>query len=366
MKIVADKDIPFVEHYFADCGELVLISGRTLKREQLLDADILLSRSVTPINRELLEDTPVRFVACVSTAENHIDNVWLDAKKIGWCTAAGFNATPVVEYVVSVIAALQKNNLLQPKNLRAGVIGVGRIGSQVVEKLKLLGFSVVMCDPIRAEREPDFISKALENFTDLDLITLHVPLTWDGAYPTYHFINRKFLQRQKTGAVLINAARGSVIDSEDFKIAGTQLHACFDVWENEPRIDKKILQQALIATPHIAGYSVQSKYRGTEMIYNKLRAAKIISATAKSSLPLPHLRLDALQDWRDVVLQVFNPSKLTAEMKQRLLNKNDDGTVFDTMRREFIHRHEFAYVDLADLKVSQADRWLLQKLGFLF
>ena len=197
MKIVADGKIPQVDHYFSGLGELILKPGRTLTREDVLDADILLTRSVTRIDKKLLHDTSVKFIGSVSTGLDHMDIEWLNQAGIAWSVAKGGNATAVVEYIVCVIAALQKQNFLSHKNLRAGVAGVGNIGSKVVDVLKILGFDVIQYDPLRAENEKDFSSTALEDFSGLDLITLHTPLTHKGKYPTYHMIDKNFLERQK-------------------------------------------------------------------------------------------------------------------------------------------------------------------------
>lgn len=253
IKIVADKDIPFVEHYFANHADLVLKSGRTITHDDVRDAEILLVRSVTKVNENLLANTAVKWVGSVTTGEDHLDTAWLDQQKIGWSTSAGFNATAVAEYVIACVAVLQQKKLLAT-HFKAGVVGAGKIGQQVANKLTLLDCEVVLCDPLRAEMETNFSSSSLKELTDLDFISLHTPLTYK-IHATHHMINQQFLERQKQGAVLLNAGRGEVISPEDLQLSGHHLHWCFDVWAHEPIIDKTILAKAELATPHIAGYS---------------------------------------------------------------------------------------------------------------
>ncbi|MBV8802675.1 MAG: 4-phosphoerythronate dehydrogenase [Gammaproteobacteria bacterium] len=345
MKIVADENIPLLDYYFSPLGQLILKPGREIVRNDLLDADILLVRSVTSVNQALLEDTSVKFVGSTTTGSDHIDTVWLNQAGISWSIAEGCNSVAVVEYVLSVIALLQKIGILPDRALRAGIIGVGRIGNAVAVKLKELGFSVVLCDPFRMTKEKDFSGVLLEDFAELDFITLHTPLTYEGTYPTYHLIEKNFLQRQKKSCVLLNTSRGSVIDFSALKQYGKDLIWCLDVWENEPYIDMDVLQQAVIATPHIAGYSVQSKYRGIEMIYDAAIQQGVIPDRniPRAQYPFTNLSCSAvaLSDWRDVMLAVFNPLVTTVEMKKTLTENSNQ---FDKLRKELPLRHELEFV----------------------
>jgi erythronate-4-phosphate dehydrogenase len=365
MKIVADSHIPFVKEYFSAYGELILKGGRTISHDDVKDADILLVRSVTHVDEKLLAKSRVKFVGSVTAGADHLDTKWLDEVGIAFSVAKGFNAPPVADYVVSVIAALQRKHLLTSGG-KAAVIGVGSVGRLVVERLTRLGMQVVLCDPLRRESEHDFISMPLDDLGDIDLISLHVPLAKTGSYPTYHFIDKHFLQRQKPGSILLNASRGSVINSKELLQHGMHLHWCFDVWEHEPKIDKAILAQALIATPHIAGYSVQSKIRGIDMIYHIACKQNIIQAQPRTPLTMLTQELafaGAEHHWQDMVLGVFNPLVMTAMMKTLLLPAEDYGHVFDDMRNQFNYRHEFAYTRIAGVDVSRDEAAWLQALG---
>jgi erythronate-4-phosphate dehydrogenase len=343
MKIIADENIPLLDHYFGSLGQLILKPGRDIVRNDVLDADVLLIRSVTQINQALLEGTTVKFVGSTTTGSDHIDTVWLNQANIRWSVASGCNSVAVVEYVLSVIAALQKTHVLANNQLRAGVVGVGRIGSDVAIRLKELGFSVLLCDPFRM-KEKDFSGVFLEDFSDLDFITVHTPLTYDGTYPTYHLIEKNFLQRQKKNCVLLNTSRGSVINFSDLKQYGNELVWCLDVWENEPNIAMDVLQQAMIATPHIAGYSIQSKYRGVEMIYDTAMQQGIIPDLHISRAQYPCTTISSVNastDWRDKMLAIYNPL-ITTQMMKEVLTR--DPKQFDKLRKTLPLRHEMGFV----------------------
>ena len=366
MKIVADQHIPYIKEYFNPYGELVLKPGRAISHDDVKDADMLLVRSITHVDKQLLAKSRVKFVGSITAGADHLDTGWLDAAEIAWSVASGFNAPPVADYVVSLVAALQRKGLFSVKQKTAAVIGVGNVGRLVAERLKLFNFDVILCDPLRAENESDFISIPLEKIADVDLISLHVPLTQSGAYPTYHFINKDFFERQKLGCVLLNASRGAVIHSSELMQYGTHMHWCFDVWEHEPKIDKSILENTFIATPHIAGYSVQSKIRGIDMIYRIACAKKIIEPRSTPPVSMPHQQLAFAGDkhhWQDIVLGIFNPLILAAIMRTQLLPAEDDGHVFDEMRNQFNYRHEFAFTKLKGVELSEEDKMLLGKLG---
>ena len=354
MKIVADENIPLVDYYFGAQGTLLLKPGRLIVRDDLLDADLLLVRSVTSVNAALLADTAVKFVASATTGADHLDTAWLDAAGIAWYVAEGCNRAAVVDYVIAVVASLQKTQHLPIKNPRVGIVGVGGIGAQVAEVLAALGFAVVLCDPYRAQNEADFPGVALADLADCDLITLHTPLSHDGAYPTYHMIDKTFLLQQKAGAVLLNTGRGAVINFADLKQFGTRLHWCLDVWEHEPTIDLAVLQQTVIATPHIAGYSVQAKYRGIAMLYQAALQRGLIRDTALAPVPFPRMTMatTAPEDWRDIVLAVYDPVQTTRLMQQVLQR---DPQAFDALRKNFQQRHELDFVDWAAAPVAGGD-----------
>lgn len=365
MKIVADNHIPYIKEYFGSFGDLILKDGRRISAADVKDATILLVRSITHVDQNLLQGSKVKFVGSVTAGADHLDTHYLHDAGIDYSVAQGFNAPPVADYVVSVIAALQKKELLTKKKMRAAVIGIGNVGGLVVERFNLLHFDLVLCDPF--VKKEDFKFASLDELTDLDVISLHVPLTKTGEHPTYHFINKEFLKRQKPGCVLINASRGAVIHTKDLLQYGTHLHWCFDVWEHEPKINKEILQQTLIATPHIAGYSVQSKIRGIDMIYRIACDKKFIQPQSFPPIIMPKQQLsfsEAHYRWQDIVLGVFNPQIISTMMHTMFMQAEEYGHLFDEMRNQFNYRYEYNFTDILDSEKITKEKDLLKKLGF--
>jgi erythronate-4-phosphate dehydrogenase len=366
MQIVADAHIPYIQEYFDDQGELILLPGREINAAHVKTADILLVRSITTVDEALLKNSSVRFVGSITTGQDHLDIEFLERAGIAWCTAHGFNAPPVADYIISIIAALEQQKLLINTKKRIAVIGAGHIGKLVIEKLNLLSINnqineIVICDPIRAKNELNknninFIN--LENITDVDLITLHVPLTSHTEFPTKYLINRDFLKKQKKDCILINASRGSVIHTHDLLEYGQHLHWCFDVFDPEPNINPEVLQHALIATPHIAGYSVQSKIRGIEMIYQKIIKNKILNKknTPTIKAPTKEFIINNISNWQEVILNIFNPLELTKQLK-------NSSELFDHMRHTFNYRHELEFTTVKTDRIKPEDKTILENLG---
>jgi erythronate-4-phosphate dehydrogenase len=366
MKIVADAHLPYLNEYFGCYGDIHKVSGREMRAADVQDADILLVRAVTKVNAELLSGSRVKFVGSMTAGNDHIDTKWLDENGIAWCIAPGFNAPPVADYVMSTLAALMQRRLLPQRKFKAAVIGAGHVGKRVQANLKLLDAEVMVCDPLRAQNESDFMNIPLEEIADVDLISLHVPLTKTGDHPTFHMINGDFLQRQKQGCVILNASRGAVIDTAALLRDGAHLIWCLDVFEHEPEVEKIMLERATLVTPHIAGYSVQSKVRGMEMLYQSAIQHGVIKPqeTAPIAMPRQTLRYSgANHHWQDIVLGVFNPVVMTAMMRTAMLPSDHHGVVFDELRNRFQYRHEFAYTSIPGLVVPDQDVRILAHLG---
>lgn len=368
MKIVADAHLPYVTDYFGEIGQLVLKPGRCIGPQDVKDADILLVRSVTRVDEKLLSGSKIKFVGSVTAGADHIDTHWLDQAGILWGIAKGFNAKAVADYVICVIAALQKRQWSIHEKPKVAVIGVGHAGSAVVKHLQTLNATIIMSDPLRAKQEKGFLSVPLSEISNVDLISLHVPLARTGPCPTFHFIDSHFLKRQNPGCILLNTSRGAVLSSDVLLQDGEHLVWCFDVWEHEPAINKAILARACIATPHIAGHSVQAKARGIEMIYRLACEKKILRPSLKQNISFPYqdLCLGAKKaHWQDIVLRVFDPLSMTQTMQSAMLPVKEHGQMFDHIRAQFTGRHEFAYSKVAGVSVVEEDKMILAQLGLL-
>ncbi len=366
MKIIADDKIPFITELFGGFGEVVLMPGAKITHGDLIDADILITRTVTQVNAELLKDSSVKFVGSATAGHDHLDTDWLTRSGIVWSYAPGANATAVAEYVIACLALLQTQQQL-PEAPRVGIIGVGHIGSKAEALLKALNISVICNDPPRAERDKNFFSTDLSEFHNLDLICLHTPLTKTGRHPTYHLINDAFLKKLNPACVLLNAGRGGVIDNKALVQSPIKTF-CLDVWEHEPHIYWDALEKATIATPHIAGYTEEAKFQATYMIYEQVLKhfnlpdfhGRSVADTVNKTLPITANRHET---WQEIVLKIYNPNDETEVMKKSILKTpSDAATLFSELRQHYVFRHEFSsYKIEGDLDAHV--REVLRKLG---
>lgn len=271
-KIIVDENIVFAEEAFSKFGQVHLFPGRKLNNQMLKDTDILIVRSITKVDEELLKNTPIKFVGTATTGNDHVDQEYLQKKNIFFADAKGCNSDSVTEYVFTALLKIASTKNLTLKNKTMSVIGAGNIGSKVVRLAKELGMEVLKNDPPieRASNKSDYVS--LDEALQADIISLHVPLTLDGVDKTFHLLNSITLKRLKASTILINTSRGEVIDNKALLeiIRPKKLKLILDVWENEPEINKELLKYSEIGTAHIAGYSYEGKVNGTRMIFDAL------------------------------------------------------------------------------------------------
>ena len=273
MRIVADENIPLLDEFFADFGHITRLPGRRIDRPALLDADVLLVRSVTPVSAATLAGTSVRFVGTCTIGTDHLDLPGLAAAGIDTASAPGCNARGVVEYVLSCLLVFSERTGRDWRGLTAGVVGTGEVGGRLASTLEALGVQVLRCDPPKAERGGQGFVSLEELLDGADVISLHVPLEVGGPYPTRHLLDGERLGRLRHGSWLINSSRGPVVDNAALRHvleSRSDLQVALDVWEHEPDVDTELAARCVLATPHIAGYSLDGKLRGTEQIYRAL------------------------------------------------------------------------------------------------
>ncbi len=342
MKIIADDKIPHLDESFGQYGQLVSVPGDSISPQMLQDATILLTRSITTVNTSLLKNTTVQFVGTMTAGIDHLDTTWLETAGIYWADAKGANANAVAQYVLACLAYLQTKGIVTQNKPRIGIIGVGHVGNRVNSYLKEIDADIVLNDPPRAEKENGFSSTPLSDWRDLDLITIHTPYNRDGRHPTHHLINKDFLAQQKPGCVILNTSRGAVVDTQ--ALAQTNdLVACLDVFENEPAINQKIIEHCTLATPHIAGYSLQAKFNATHIVFSKAceyfgwkQPLLHLSENEQPSLSFKN------KNWRQNVLTIYNPQDDDQQMRQVLAaNDADIATAFERLRRNYALRQEW-------------------------
>jgi len=270
MKIIADANIPFVEECFSSLGNVTAVPAGEITADAVRNADILLVRSVTKVNEELLKKSSVKFVGSATSGFEHVDIEFLQSRHVGFAYAPGSNANSVAEYVIAAILSIAKKHKFELQAKSVGIIGAGRIGSKVADKAAALGMKVLLNDPPLYRQTNDTKYLPLDRLYDCDFVTMHTPLTFEGIDRTFHLADEAFFDSLKAGAFFINAARGPVADTQALKNAirsGKLAGAVLDVWENEPNIDNELLLKADLSTPHIAGYSLDGKIAGLIMVY---------------------------------------------------------------------------------------------------
>lgn len=263
MKIVADKDIPFLEGVFEPYAEVVYKTGSAIAAADVADADALIIRTRTRCDASLLDGSSVRMIATATIGMDHIDQEYCRAHGIYVENAAGCNAGGVMQYVFSALYGVGARKGIKLEDCTFGIIGVGHVGSKVEAMARYLGFNVLLCDPPRAAVEgPEKFCSLEYLLENSDIVTMHVPLD----ETTRGMADATFFALMKPGAIFINAARGEVIDEQALIAAAPKFGAVvIDTWCNEPDINEELLDIADIATPHIAGYSLLGKQNATTM-----------------------------------------------------------------------------------------------------
>ena len=290
MKITVDKAIPYAGRLFSTMGEVEPADAAELKADSLRDTDCLVVRSVTRVDRDLLDGTQVRCVASASSGIDHVDRVYLDSRDIPLFSATGCNARAVAEYVLSCLFVLSEQYGMDLVGKSAGIIGCGHVGGQLRRLLRLLGIETRVYDPFIRDEDGRFSFRDLERVLCSDIISLHVPLTETGEFPTACMVDREFLGRLKAGVIFINTARGAVVNEQDlidFAGRNPECRVALDVWDNEPHVNIELLGHAALATPHVAGYSARAKLNATRMVYEQVCAWAGAPAAAAEAITFP-------------------------------------------------------------------------------
>lgn len=375
MLIVADENMPLLDEFWSDLGRIRRLGGRAISPVDVKDADVLLVRSVTRVDRDLLAGARPRFVGTATIGTDHVDLGYLAARGIPCASAPGCNALAVAEYVATVLVLHSAKSAFRMEGLRLGVVGCGQVGGRVVERARALGISCAVCDPFLPVQalSPDVPLVGLDALLEwADVLSLHVPLTRDGKAPTWHLFDH---QRLKGGrwTLLINTARGQVIDNEallDVLRADPGRQVVLDVWEDEPLIRPALLEKAWLGTPHVAGYSIEGKWRGTAML--RAAAAKVLGVSEGPDLQSVSQALGDRPrslDWQGslaATLETGCPVRRDDASLRRMVAEAGDSTGmargFDLLRKHYPDRREFPHYRIRGAPLSESG--ILAGLGF--
>lgn len=380
MKIVADANIPFVTEIFSTLGQVTTLPGRSLCAADVRDADVLLVRSVTPVNEALLSGSEVRFVGTATIGVDHIDGEYLAQQGIGFANAPASNAISAAEYVISALLISAEKHGFQLRDKTVAIVGVGNVGGRVLQRLQALGVRCYCYDPPRQQALGDREYVGWDTILSADIITAHVPLTRDGEYPTLRMFNDAFFQGLKPNSWFINTARGAAVDEQALQqrlATGDPIHLILDVWQGEPSIDMSLLEKVDLGTPHIAGYSFDGKVRGTEMIYQALCeylgsepqwSSELVLAPPTDSLIELDTRLTQQQCLYRAVTRAYDVRQDDRALRHSMtMPPHERSAYFDLLRKEYPRRREFSQYRV-HLTSNSAEHSALVKMltGLLF
>lgn len=362
--IIADNKIPYLKGVLEPYAHIDYLSPDRIDADAVRDSDILLIRTRTKCNSQLLDQSRCRYIATATIGYDHIDAAYCRERGIEWVNCPGCNAASVGQYILASLLAWSKSHRKPLHECTLGVVGVGHVGSIVARYARLLGMRVLLNDPPREEAEGAAGFTPLETVCrEADIITFHTPLTRTGKYPTYHLADTRFFDALSRSPLLINTARGEIVETEALKQALKQKQVAavvLDCWENEPHIDRELLEQAFIATPHIAGYSADGKSTATRMIVEAVSRWIGCNIPTQHIAPpdpaQPHIDLAGIPTpLQKAVWDTYNPFDDDLRLRK-------SPETFEMQRGLYPLRREFGAYHIAG--ASATDRIILEKLGF--
>ncbi len=369
--VIIDAHIPYIKGALEPYADVKYLKGADINASDVTDASALIVRTRTKCNATLLENSKVKAIASATIGFDHIDTDYCKSSNIAWSNAPGCNSGSVLQYVAAATMLLLKKEGVHPSKLTFGIVGVGHVGKKVADFAKKLGFKVLLNDPPRARAEGDDKFVSLGRIArKCDIITFHVPLNRDGADKTYHLFNEKFANKLERKPYIINSSRGEIAETNALKKAKKENKVkdlILDVWENEPGIDTDLLDMALIATPHIAGYSADGKKNGTEMSVEKV--ANVLNLPLKdwkaTNVPLPQETLFKLNCATLSAMSVLRKIIwFTYDIKQESKNFKKEYRDFERLRNEYPLRREFFVYTIKLKNCRKEVKELVKSLGF--
>ena len=370
MKILVDENMPYARELFSRLGDVEAVPGRPVPREALAGADALMVRSVTKVDETLLVGEAVKFVGTATAGTDHVDIPWLEQAGIGFSAAPGCNAIAVVEYVFSSLLMLAERDGFTLTDRTVGIVGVGNVGGRLQARLEALGVRTLLCDPPRADRGDEGDFRSLDALVaEADILTFHTPLFKSGPYTSLHLADESLIQRLKPGTILINACRGPVVDNAALLRrleAGQDLSVVLDVWEGEPNLNTALLEHVDIGTPHIAGYTLEGKARGTTQVFEAYSQfiGQAQQVALDTLLPAPEFGRITLHGPLDqptlkrLVHLVYDVRRDDAPLRKVAGIPGE----FDKLRKNYLERREWSslFIQCDDPQAAA----MLQQLGF--
>ena len=371
MNIFIDENIPYGKAFFQRFGKVNTFSGRDVTAEELEKADVLLVRSITQVNSSLLTlNKNIDFIGTATIGTDHIDLAYLDRRGVRFSSAPGCNKISVAEYVLSSLLVIAEKQQFQLIDKTVAIVGAGNTGSAVYECLSGLGVNCILYDPPLSEAGDRREFCEFSDVLKADIISLHVPKIKEGAYKTVHLFDQSILEKLNENQILINACRGEVIDNKallNLALIKKSPTLILDVWENEPNIEKQLLPFVDIATPHIAGYSLDGKVRGTEMLYHAFCKHLNVQPISKSTDFMVKASISEIKIEKTITAELLKSLvHLIYDVRRDdvLFRKTvDEPQGFDNMRKNYPERRELSTLNLTFSDTVQQNL-VLNRIGF--
>lgn len=371
MTFIIDDKIPYIKGVLEPFGEVLYLPGASITPSVVKNATALLIRTRTRCDATLLEGSSVSCIVTATIGYDHIDTDYCERVGIRWMNAPGCNAGSVAQYVAAALLTLSQRKGFLLKGKTIGVVGVGHVGSKIALMAESLGMRVLLNDPIRARRAGTDAFCSLDTvLQESDIISLHVPLTYNGEDATFHLVDEAFINKLKHNPILINTCRGEVLHTEkvvEARRLGLFSSLVIDCWENEPSIDRELLQLADIATPHIAGYSRDGKANATTMVIRSISRALHLGLDQWQVTPHeepvnPVIRLDGstLSDEAVIAEAVMRTYNILHDDRALRLHPNQ----FESLRGDYAIRREFPAYLVELVGVSKEVCLQLKQFGF--
>jgi erythronate-4-phosphate dehydrogenase len=363
--LIIDRNIPYLQGVLEPFARVEYADFFT--NESVKNADGLLIRTRTHVNETLLANSNVKFIASATIGFDHIDLNFCKKNGIAVFNAPGCNAGSVQQFIASVLMNLLKKDQ-KFGEITLGIVGVGHTGSKVKQFAEAIGMKVLLNDPPRQRKENNDDFASLEDvLSGSDIISFHVPLTYEGEDATYEILSGKNYSLIKSGAVIINASRGEVCNEEILKelVREKDCTLVLDVWQHEPICDRELISLSKITTPHIAGYSADGKANASRII--ALKTAEFfgfdLEKTSSLEPPLPENNLifpeygSFEKIISECVLQTYNV------LQDSEFLKTNPGA-FETLRNSYPLRREFSAYKVKSANLPADTIQTLIKLGF--
>jgi len=388
LRVIADENILGLDSCFSHLlgcnANIVTLPGRQISQQNLIDCDVLLVRSVTPVNEKLLEGTAVKFVGTATSGVEHIDEPYLRESNIKFCHAKGANANAVAEYVVTSLAELSLRFNTNYFSQSIGIVGHGFVGKALEKKLQAFSCPVKKYDPYLAEQHPQADYQSWDTIANCTVVSCHVPYTHSAKYPTQNLFNNAFFDKFSNQGVFINAARGEICDEKALlhKSQISDIKTVLDVWNNEPAIDLPLLNSVALGSAHIAGYSADAKLQATHQLVDSLTDFFSIDMQKNQNNCTPNqtetidfinhnsalndkerIKVESLEDVFNVLVSIYPIS----EDHKKLSNISEQTTIaqhFDQLRKGYNHRLEWSNYSLDNMDISEPFKSIFSALGF--